>query len=312
MQSACRRCSGPASSSRPRSSGSCGRPRHAHAALHEACGAGGPASPDRVLPGVPRPRSGAAPRLQLAAGAAASGASASTSGRRDSNTRLNVLSMQQQQVELHQSQSTMQASPGHLEATFVSFEEGVFTVEGRLDVAAPASLVWEILADFEGCAEVFHNITSSAVECLPGSDDLLVTQASGVGDSPRRRPARRLEEGRWSFLTLARVRLPLPAEVSMELPRVLRRVRLLVRCRSERGAARAQLQPPAVRFHGGSGCQHDEEPPGIGARRSRPPHLAPVMSSGCFLAPSDRKCTPHPSCMRLSCLRRGDSRVTGR
>ena len=104
--------------------------------------------------------------------------------RRSRVTRSAVATEQLLPVQLDTAPAPPQPAPvpatqhGHKEVEFVAFEDGVFTVEGRLTLAAPVGLVYGILADYDACADVFHNITSSSSQQL-GPGQLQVTQASG-------------------------------------------------------------------------------------------------------------------------------------
>ncbi|GAX73261.1 hypothetical protein CEUSTIGMA_g715.t1 [Chlamydomonas eustigma] len=58
---------------------------------------------------------------------------------------------------------------------FISYDSGVFTIEGSLGLSVPAPLAFDILADYDQCANIFRNILESAAQ--PTSDqDFVVTQ----------------------------------------------------------------------------------------------------------------------------------------
>jgi hypothetical protein len=60
---------------------------------------------------------------------------------------------------------------------FISYENGVFTIEGSLGLSAPPHLVFDILSDYDECASIFHNILESTAQPTSGQD-FLVTQVA--------------------------------------------------------------------------------------------------------------------------------------
>ncbi|KAG1665563.1 hypothetical protein FOA52_000709 [Chlamydomonas sp. UWO 241] len=72
--------------------------------------------------------------------------------------------------------TTVVATPGQRKVEFVCFDDGVFTVKGRMDLAARPALLYELLTDYECAPRVFGNVKSVQVhERVPG-EAMRVTQ----------------------------------------------------------------------------------------------------------------------------------------
>ena len=83
---------------------------------------------------------------------------------------------------------------------FVEYDsEGFFTVRGRMELSAPLDTVYSILADYNNCNRVYHNISKSIVEEVKGQDpkqELTVAQVGGH-QSPRRGRVQTCDASPW-------------------------------------------------------------------------------------------------------------------
>jgi hypothetical protein len=81
--------------------------------------------------------------------------------------------------EQPETSSGVVATPGQRDVKFLSYDDGVFTVQGTMDLAAPATLLYELLTDYECAPRVFGNVTAAEVHARVPGEPLRVTQVRG-------------------------------------------------------------------------------------------------------------------------------------